>query len=651
MRKQTRFTATIILITLLIVGCGPAEPTTTPVPPTTTPVPPADTPAPAATQLLPTETPVPATPTVVPSEAPVLLEPAPGPEDIDVLVLLPEDYGANHYLNVNNFELFGWRVTLAGVKGRVSACPAFAATHGCPTIEVDLRVSEIEDITAYDIVAISPAKGQSLDLLESEVVRELIAAASEAGLVLYAPCRGVGVLAAAGVLEGRTVTGKAGEKEEVEAGGGVFIEGGWLPVVDGNIVTAVRGNFFSFEIGAAIARALEGQMPEGPVGGKEPAEGMVAGSFDHKHALWTKTFGGASAEGARALAQTEDGGFILAGYTYSFGAGNSDLFLLNTDAQGDALWAGAFGGSGWEYGHSVALAPDGGYVAAGYTTSAGAGSRDVYLVKVDASGNELWSRTYGGPGADVGQAVWATEDGGYIVVGYTESVGGGGEDVYLVKTDAEGSELWSKVLDGEGAEVGNSIVEVAGGGYLIAGAFGSEVSDNREVYLIRTDAGGNPLWSRTFGHDADDYEWGSVARATLDGGFVVVGNSDHPLQQELSDIYLLKVDEKGSEVWSTVFGRSQFYDFGDDVYPTQDGGYAIVGATRFGSGDSDVYLARADAEGTVLWKKWIGGPWPDRATAVLETAEGDIVLAGQTRSFGAGSYDVWLIKVAGSEGQ
>jgi putative intracellular protease/amidase len=577
-------------------------------------------------------------------------------EGVNVLLLLPDHYGANYYLNKDNFELFGWDVTVAGVEKTIGPCTSFAAQHGCRAVAVDVLISDVADITAYDVLAIMPStrftsgRGSEEpygDLLESQEALDLIASAVEEGLVVYAPCAGVRVLAAADVINGKNVTGRSQFKDEYSAAGATHIGGSPPPVIDDNIVTAMRGLYYHVQNCQAVATSLESVPTEYVVEKKE--EVTLSDAIAQDGAAWTRTFGGSNSEGGRAIAETSDGGFIIAGYTYSFGAGNADVYLIKTGSDGNVIWSKAFGGPGWEYGFSVSQTDDGGYIVTGYTSSDGAGSKDVYLIKTDSAGNEVWTKTYGGPGLDVGRSVLETSDGGYVVIGYTESFGAGESDAYLISTDSAGNEVWTKTFGGSGPEMGGSVDETSDGGYVIVGASGS-YSDNSDVYLVKTNPEGNEVWSTTVSHPSAhlNYDWGNSVRETNDGGYIIVGNSD--LERDLMDVYLIKTDSEGNAVWAQAFGE-RFYDYGSSVRETSEGGYIVSGATKSAvTGQNDVYVRKVDSEGREVWTRTFGSDnGSEWGSAVCETGDGDYVIVGHTDSYGAGSYDVWLIRVGREE--
>jgi hypothetical protein len=306
--------------------------------------------------------------------------------------------------------------------------------------------------------------------------------------------------------------------------------------------------------------------------------------------IWSKTYGGTENDEGNSVRQTADGGYIIAGYTRSFGAGSYDVYVIKTNASGDTLWTRTYGGTGDDYGRSVQQTADGGYIVAGQTNSFGAGGFDVCVIKTDASGDTLWTRTYGGTGDDHGYSVQQTSDGGYIVAGYTTSFGAGSADVYLIKTDASGDTLWTRTYGGTSDDCGYSVRQTSDKGYVIAGTTFSFGAGDHDVYLMRTNASGDTLWTKTYGRVFNDEAYS--VQQTTDGGYVVAGWTD-------GDVWLIKTDASGDSLWTRGYGATE-PDYGYSVQQTSDGGYIIAGcANLLYLTHSSVYLIKTDANGDV----------------------------------------------------
>ena len=311
---------------------------------------------------------------------------------------------------------------------------------------------------------------------------------------------------------------------------------------------------------------------------------------------FTETFGGEEDDRAYAVQQTTDGGYIIAGRTESFGAGDYDFYLVKTDEEGNEEWYQTFGGEAYDIAYAVQQTTDGGYIIAGSTNSFGAGDYDFYLVKTDGEGNEEWSRTFGGVETDQASSVQQTADGGYIIAGRTESFGAGDWDAYLVKTDEEGNEEWYQTFGGEEYDAVYSVQQTADGGYIIAGYTESFGAGGWDAYLVKTDGEGNEEWYQTFG--GEEYDAVYSVQQTADGGYIIAGDTTS-FGAGSSDAYLVKTDEEGNEEWYRTFGGVAL-DAAFSVQQTADGGYIIAGRTEsFGAGSNDAYLVKTDGEGVV----------------------------------------------------
>ena len=350
-----------------------------------------------------------------------------------------------------------------------------------------------------------------------------------------------------------------------------------------------------------------------------------------------KAYGGTSGDECYSVQQTADGGYIMVGNTSGFGAGIWLIYLIKTDVNGDTLWTKTIGGAGYDNGRSVQQTTDGGYIIAGYGDSFGTGGFDIYLIKTDATGNLLWSKTFGGnPTYNYTTSVQQTIDGGYIVTG---NFGGsiGNYDVYLIKTDANGDSLWTKAYGGMDDDNGRSVQQTTDGGYIITGETYSFGVGGSDVYLIKTDSNGNLLWSKTFG--GIDDEVGFSIQQTTDGGYII-GGYYGSMGGGGQDIYLLKTDANGNLLWSKTFSGG---GVGFSVQQTTDGGYIISGFS--GSFNASICLIKTDANGNLTWSKAFGGTADDWAGSVKQTTDGGYIIGGYTRNFGAGGYnDVYLIK-------
>ncbi len=360
--------------------------------------------------------------------------------------------------------------------------------------------------------------------------------------------------------------------------------------------------------------------------------------------LWTRTYGGERNDVAYSVQQTDDMGYIIGGYTYSFPIGNWNMYLIKTDSLGDSVWARAYGGSLNDYGTSVQQCFDGGHVISGRTNSYGNGGLDSYVIKTDPNGDTLWTRTYGGALDDYGTEMRQTADSGYVIAGRTASFGAGSMDVYMIKTDANGDTLWMKTFGGGDYDVAYSVKQTLEGGYILSGRTRSFGTDSTfDAYLIRTDANGDSIWTRTYGGGGYDIAR-SVLQTTPDSGFIFAGRTGS-YGAGAEDAYLVKTDSDGFVIWEQYFGG-----INDDrfvaVQQSTDGGFIAVGFTEsFGVDSTAIYIVRTDSAGDTIWTKVIGGNNRNFGRAVNLTSDNGYIIAGYTSSSGAGRLDSYLLRL------
>ncbi|MBD3346345.1 MAG: hypothetical protein GF401_14920 [Chitinivibrionales bacterium] len=307
--------------------------------------------------------------------------------------------------------------------------------------------------------------------------------------------------------------------------------------------------------------------------------------------LFTRSWGGGEDDEAHSVVQTADSGFILAGYTASFGAGEKDAYLVRLRKDGDTLWTKTFGDTLDDIAHEIIVSSDGGFVftgMAGRVVSSGAISFDynyIYLVKVNSAGDSLWSKTIKCASFDAGHSLCKTPEGGFMITGY-QSYGmqngspGDYADLVIVKTDSLGDTLWTRVYSGPTNyryDAGNCIRPTSDSGFIIAGTTESFGQNYPDVFLLKTDARGDTLWTKSIGYTWPDYGHAVFERPM--GGYYIAGSSIHPDESEFTtNIYLIKTDEWGDTLWSRHFGELNVRDVGMDAAPTGNGGVIVTGA-------------------------------------------------------------------------
>ncbi|MEE9442184.1 MAG: T9SS type A sorting domain-containing protein [candidate division Zixibacteria bacterium] len=370
---------------------------------------------------------------------------------------------------------------------------------------------------------------------------------------------------------------------------------------------------------------------------------LVSESFS-QDSLWAASYGGLYNDCGNSSVQMLNGDILILGSTYSFGAGEHDMYLVKTDSTGNLIWQKSFGGTGIEYGYDIVLTSDNGFALVGSTTSYGAGKRDIYLVKLDESGNELWSKTFGGIENDYGRSIRECGDNGLIICGTTSSYGSN-TDIYLIKTNSSGDSLWAKTYGGSAGETGASIRETSDNGFAIVGNTGSYGVGYCSIYLVRTDSLGDTLWTSSYGNDRADL--GNTIEITNDKGYIIGGATVED-GDFYYNAYAVKLDSLGTVEWDSTYGgnyEDQFYS----IQLTPDGGYIYGGSTEgSGSRKIDMFVIKVDGGGNTEWNAQYGGNQSDYCNSIIPDGGNDFHAIGYTYSSTNGGSDVYIVKLQGS---
>lgn len=322
--------------------------------------------------------------------------------------------------------------------------------------------------------------------------------------------------------------------------------------------------------------------------------------------LWANTYGqkvdttltsnrdGAGNE-AYDIIQTFDSGYMVVGEAHTFDSlGKSDIFILKLTPTGDTSWGKTYGGLNSDYGYKIIQLSDSGYIVSGYTESYGSGIRDAYVMRLNSIGDTLWAKAYGGNSIDGSNDFIQTVDGGFLLVGNTFSFGAGGSDVYAVKIDPNGTVQWEYAYGGANNDFGNSVVQTQDSGFVISGSAESFGSGQRDVYVLKLDSIGNLMWSKVFGGSGNESGKSILELANQD--LIVMGNT-RSFGKGAEDYYLLRLNSLGDTVMTRVYGGASI-DFGESVKQTPDKGFILAGYTNsFNTWNYDVYIVKTDSLG------------------------------------------------------
>lgn len=359
--------------------------------------------------------------------------------------------------------------------------------------------------------------------------------------------------------------------------------------------------------------------------------------------LWNKTYGEKNNEEASAVLQTTDGGYILVGRTDGLGVDYRGI-VVKTDINGLEQWTKNYLG----FIRALIQTPDGGYAFVGEKWSFDFfyfSKNDMWLIKTDSNGAVEWNQSYGGNFNEAAYGLIQSADGGYILAGYTDSYGAGEKDMWLIKTDANGTLQWDQSYGGNMNEEAFGLIQTVDGGYALAGYTESYGNGKKDVWLIKTDVNGTIQWNQTYGGTENEEVYTLVQ--TVDGDFLLAGYTEsYGVGEE--DIWLVKTDQSGARHWDKTFG-SYWSDKAQALIQTTDGNFALAGSIYWDPRCEhpchfNMFLAKIDITGNEQWNQSYGGVNGDKAYGLLQTSDENFLLAGYTESYGAGGWDMWLVK-------
>jgi len=350
---------------------------------------------------------------------------------------------------------------------------------------------------------------------------------------------------------------------------------------------------------------------------------------------WTKEFGGNAKEVGSKVLQSSDGGYVTAGYTSSFGS-KEEVYVIKTDAEGNEEWYKTYGGAGFDGARDIQKTSDDGYILVGYTSSFNVVEKDIYVIKTDAEGNEEWYKTYDDQYREEGYSIVQTgEDGMYVILGHKiDST----MDIWLIKIDEAGNVLWEKTFGGGGKDQPYSIKQTQDGGFVIAGYTDSMGEGGGDAYVIKTDSKGNKIWEKTYGGNGIDVAY--EIEPTSDGGYIIAGNTES-FEDYRGDMYIVKIDSNGEEEWHKTIGDSK-EDIAYSIKQTSDGGYIVAGTTEISNDEKSGWIIKLDSSGTQKWNIMFKGFPSEEFYSVQQSEDGGYILTGLSWK----NMDVWLVKLA-----
>jgi hypothetical protein len=375
---------------------------------------------------------------------------------------------------------------------------------------------------------------------------------------------------------------------------------------------------------------------------------------------WDKTFGGSNEDMGFSIIQTEEGGYAITGYkildrekrkdTWRAKLGyielteekKQDIWIIKLDKNGNMEWDEVFGENGADLANSIIQARDGGYAVAGFIWTIYAGKQDIWIMKLGENGNTEWEKTFDKDENDEAYSIIQTKDEGYAVAGSTGVRVWRETNCWVIKLDAKGNMEWENNFGETGWDEIYSIIQTKDGNFITTGCVWSKGAGRGDVRVAKLNKRGDLVWDKTFGGSENDEAYSIIQ--TNDGGCAVTGFT---VLEDTGDrdFWVIKLDKDGYKVWDRTFGGTS-EDWANSIIQSKNGNYMVAGWTKsMGAGKTDVWIVKLDKRGNLIWDKTFGGSENDEAHSIIQTEDGGYAVVGWTKSKGAGNADVWVIKL------
>ncbi len=357
---------------------------------------------------------------------------------------------------------------------------------------------------------------------------------------------------------------------------------------------------------------------------------------------WQTIYGGKNDDIAYGVVALEHGDSAIVGTCKSFGAQRTDICVTRMTANGKMRWRLWLGGKKKEEGRAISRAADGSILVLGSSKSYSKNyDYDLLAAKISLEGKLVWQKTFGGKRDEFAGGISGTDDGGALLVGSSESFGAGDKNIYIVKLNKNGKVMTAQSVGGIKDDIAASITRTRDGKFVMVGSREVERAGDSDFFIMKMDQNGKKIWAKTYGGEYEDSLMGVTA--TIDNGIVAIGKT-RSYGSKQSDLTVMKYDKNGKLIWHKIYGF-KYYDYGNAVATTRDGGFILAGGTNsLGKGNHSVYILALDKSGKLIWSHVYGGERKDIAHGAARMSDGSIMVVGETESF-KHSKNFYMIKL------